>query len=172
MWILEALALDPAGMPSKSFSLVLDAEPAPHLMTQMFQAIVQRDAAWQQAWDESVKRGIIKEPSWLDGDPWDEYYPSYTFKHLPQALRDIAEEKSVVRCNFDIGEPWDFEKLVREHKGWSQANWAKGWADERERKIWETESPLPSWKSILEENLLPVPDDHVHFSYSDRGLDL
>ncbi|KAF4900998.1 hypothetical protein CGCVW01_v013374 [Colletotrichum viniferum] len=172
VWILEALALDPAGMPGKSFSLVLDAEPAPHLMTQMFQAIVQRDAAWQQAWDESVKRGIIKEPSWLDGDPWDEYYPSYTFKHLPQALRDIAEEKSVVRCNFDIGEPWDFEKLVREHKGWSHANWAKGWADEREPKIWETESPLPSWKSILEENLLPVPDDHVHFSYADRGLDL
>ncbi|KAF4829909.1 hypothetical protein CGCSCA4_v014418 [Colletotrichum siamense] len=172
IWIVEALALAPAGMPVKSFSLVLDAEPAPHLMTEMFQAIVQHDAAWQQAWDESVKRGMIKEPSWLDGSPRMDWYPSYTFKHLPQALRDIAEEKSVVRCNFNIGEPWDFERLVREHKGWSHANWAKNWGDEHKRKHWETESPLPSWKSILEENLLPVPDDHVHYGDSDSELDL
>ncbi|KAK2730779.1 hypothetical protein CKAH01_09402 [Colletotrichum kahawae] len=169
-WIVEALALAPAGMPVKSFSLIPDAEPASHLMTQMFQAIVQHDAAWQQAWDESVKRGIIKEPSWLGGRWRIDWYPSYTVKHLPQALRDIAEEKSVVRCNFDIGEPWDFERFVREHKGWSHANWARGWGKEHERKNWETESPLPSWKSILEENLLPVPDDHVHYGDSDREL--
>ncbi|KAH0423458.1 hypothetical protein CcaCcLH18_12155 [Colletotrichum camelliae] len=169
-WIVEALALAPAGMPVKSFSLILDAEPASHLMTQMFQAIVQHDAAWQQAWDKSVKRGIIKEPFWLGGRWRVDWYASYTFKHLPQALRDIAEEKSVVRCNFDIGEPWDFERFVREHKGWSHANWARGWGKEHEPKNWKTESPLPSWKSIMEENLLPVPDDHVYYGDSDREL--
>ncbi|KAF6832951.1 hypothetical protein CPLU01_05900 [Colletotrichum plurivorum] len=55
-WIAEALALEAAGMPPASFCLVLDAGPVPQLAADIFQRVVQRDAVWQSAWEEYLKR--------------------------------------------------------------------------------------------------------------------
>lgn len=51
LWIMEALALLPLGMPKESFTLILDGGEAPEKCSEIFQQIVQRDAAWQAAWE-------------------------------------------------------------------------------------------------------------------------
>ena len=47
-WITEASALSSSGMPSGSFSLVLDGDPAPDQSSALFE-VVKDDAAWQVA---------------------------------------------------------------------------------------------------------------------------
>ncbi|KAL1863875.1 hypothetical protein Daus18300_008024 [Diaporthe australafricana] len=104
-WIVEALALVPAGMPLGSFTLVLDGNPAPEQCAQLFQR-VQRDAAWQTAYGESFDRGHLPETAYHDR----RRIRGYTYEDFPQALRDISTGTCrVVRANFDVGEPWDAE---------------------------------------------------------------
>ncbi|KAI8219685.1 hypothetical protein K4K54_009328 [Colletotrichum sp. SAR 10_86] len=157
-WIQEALALAPAGMPDNSFSLILDGQPLPNLATQMFQAVVQRDIAWQRAWEESLDRGVASLPSVQDFGPWYHLYPGHRFKHLSRAMEDMAQQKSVIQCNFDVGKAWDVENIIQEHKDWTAQQWAEGWPVDYDPASWETESPLSSWRSLLEEDLLPEPE--------------
>jgi hypothetical protein len=51
LWVMEAMTLAPAGMPEKSFSLVLDAEPEPEVCSEIFRDSVQGAAALQIAWE-------------------------------------------------------------------------------------------------------------------------
>ncbi|KAJ0335087.1 hypothetical protein COL922a_009759 [Colletotrichum nupharicola] len=129
-WVQEALALAPAGMPDNSFSLILDGQRLPNLATQMFQAVVQRDIAWQR----------------------------HRFKHLSRAMEDMAQQKSVIQCNFDVGKAWDVQNIIQEHKDWTAQQWAERWPVDYDPASWETESPLSSWRSLLEEDLLPEPE--------------
>ncbi|EXF76433.1 hypothetical protein CFIO01_11820 [Colletotrichum fioriniae PJ7] len=171
LWVTEALALGPAGMPAASFSLVLDGDPAPQLCARIFQTVVQRDAAWQRAWTESMDRGLVLvHPvlDWFERRGEDaaragvhpvsgvyESYLGYFYEGFPEAMRDIARRGggSVVRCNFDAGEPWDAEKVVRCNKMWTPAQWNEGWL-RHEQLFWETEAPLPEWPALLMENLI------------------
>ncbi|KAH9240111.1 hypothetical protein K456DRAFT_48164 [Colletotrichum gloeosporioides 23] len=157
-WVQEALALAPAGMPDNSFSLILDGQPLPNLATQMFQAVVQRDIAWQRAWEESLDRGVASLPSVQDFGLWYHLYPGHRFKHLSRAMEDMAQQKSVVQCNFDVGKAWDVENIIQEHKDWTAQQWAERWPVDYDPASWETESPLSSWRSLLEEDLLPEPE--------------
>lgn len=49
LWMMEALALLPLGMPKESFTLVFDGGEAPEKCSDIFEQIVQRDAVWQAA---------------------------------------------------------------------------------------------------------------------------
>ncbi|KAK1712514.1 hypothetical protein BDP67DRAFT_387877, partial [Colletotrichum lupini] len=171
LWVTEALALGPAGMPAASFSLVLDGDPAPQLCARIFQTVVQRDAAWQRAWTESMdRRLVLVHPvlDWFERRGEDaaragvhpvsgmyESYLGYFYEGFPEAMRDIARGSSgsVVRCNFDAGEPWDAEKVVRANKMWTSAQWNEGWL-RHEQLFWETEAPLPEWPALLMENMI------------------
>ncbi|KAI3538346.1 hypothetical protein CABS01_08149 [Colletotrichum abscissum] len=64
-WVMEALALVPAGMPPASFTLILDGQPTPQLCTEILQMTNQRDIAWQAAWFASVYQGIVPPTEWL-----------------------------------------------------------------------------------------------------------
>ncbi|EQB46378.1 hypothetical protein CGLO_14574 [Colletotrichum gloeosporioides Cg-14] len=168
-WVIEALALEPAGMPSGSFSLLLDGQPVPWQCTQVFQLIVQRDAAWQAAWLLSLDRGILPSLSWFDrkGELRGSRVPDLPSEKWPQALRDIAEGTSIVRCNFDVGDSWDVEKIVEDHRQWTVQQWMAG-LDKREPPTWEPDAPLPSWREIIGENLVYVePEDDVSSANSD-----
>ncbi|KXH68887.1 hypothetical protein CSAL01_13316 [Colletotrichum salicis] len=57
-WVIETLPLISAGMPAKSFTLVLDGEGDPQC-TQVFHNVVLRDAAWQHAMDECFQSGDL-----------------------------------------------------------------------------------------------------------------
>ncbi|KAI8179645.1 hypothetical protein K4K51_003419 [Colletotrichum sp. SAR 10_75] len=169
-WVIEALALEPAGMPSGSFSLLLDGQPVPWQCTQVFQLIVQRDAAWQAAWLLSLDRGILPSLSWFDrkGELRGSRVPDLPSEKWPQALRDIAEGSSIVRCNFDVGDSWDVEKIVEDHRQWTVQQWMEG-LGKREPSTWEPDAPLPNWREIIEENLVYVePEDDVSSTDSDN----
>ncbi|KAJ3956616.1 hypothetical protein N0V92_006851 [Colletotrichum tropicale] len=168
-WVIEALALEPAGMPPGSFSLLLDGQPVPWQCTQVFQLIVQRDAAWQAAWLLSLDRGILPSLSWFDrkGELRGSRVPDLPSEKWPQALRDIAEGNSIVRCNFDVGDSWDVKKIVEDHRQRTVQQWMAG-LDKREPSTWEPDAPLPSWREIIEENLVYVePEDDVSSANSD-----
>ncbi|KAK1636162.1 hypothetical protein BDP81DRAFT_429151 [Colletotrichum phormii] len=57
-WIIEVLPLVSAGMPANSFTLVLDGEGEPQC-SEIFQNVVLRDAAWQQAMEECFQTGVF-----------------------------------------------------------------------------------------------------------------
>ncbi|KAF6814913.1 hypothetical protein CPLU01_14276 [Colletotrichum plurivorum] len=172
--IVEALALGPAGMPPSSFTMLLDGQPVPQQCAQIFQLTIQRDASWQAAWIESLNRGILPELSWFDRRCHTSgramvhvcVYPGYKYECLPQALRDIADNKSTVRCNFDVGEPWDVEKIIHEHRSWTLEKWAEEWA-KHEPVTWEPAAPLPGLRAILERNLVPKKPRYRRGLYRD-----
>ncbi|KAK1843834.1 hypothetical protein CCHR01_13539 [Colletotrichum chrysophilum] len=154
-WITEALALEQEGMPLGSFSLLLDGSPCPDLCSRIFESIVQRDAAWQQAWTEAIERDILGHFTWFErkGESvlrhgcW-----GYMFERFPQSLIDIARGSSIVQCNFDIGSSWDVEAIVRKHIGWNRHKWEREWFNHTPQS-WGPEPPLPQWRMLLEDNL-------------------
>lgn len=123
LWVVEALALVPAGMPLGSFTLVLDGNPAPEHCAQLFQR-VQRDAAWQMALGESFDRGHLPKTAYHDRRrAW-----GYFYEGFPQALREIsAGTCRAVRANFDVGEPWDAEAMIEAHREWTLSDWSEKW---------------------------------------------
>lgn len=60
LWIMEAAALVPAGMPENSFTLVLDGAPGDEVVSDLFMNYIQRDAAWQRAWEIASERATEK----------------------------------------------------------------------------------------------------------------
>ena len=109
-WITEASVLFNNGMPADSFSLILDGDPAPEGAAQLFD-IVKEDAAWQVAqlqWytEESLSPG-----------PYDKmshgFYRSTVF---PQAISDIIEGRSFIRCTFPTGEMYDPEIILNRNR--------------------------------------------------------
>lgn len=60
LWIMEAAALAPAGMPESSFRLVLDGAPGDDILLDLFTKYIQRDAAWQTAWELASERATEK----------------------------------------------------------------------------------------------------------------
>ncbi|GJC99917.1 C6 transcription factor [Colletotrichum higginsianum] len=146
VWVVEALALAAAGMPQDSFALVFDGDlKGDWKCEQIFQQVVLRDAAWQQAMDECFERGILPPQSWAARrlDPrraldWSVIpgYPDrdrpvnwcYLLDGFPQAMRDIVNGNSVVCCRFNPGKYWDIEMLIREQRPWSLEEWKFRWS--------------------------------------------
>ncbi|KAJ0381902.1 hypothetical protein COL922a_013635 [Colletotrichum nupharicola] len=168
-WIMEALALEHHGMPHGAFSLRLDGGPAPQPCEEIFQTVVQRDVAWQLARDESRRRGYLPARTWIErnGEHPPRWCSSYTpaesdfgymYEGFPRAMRDVAEKKSVVRCNFDVGVPWDVERIVEERRGRGEQEWNEDWFA-HDPLSWETVPPLPSWADCLREDVLR-PDEN------------
>lgn len=123
-WVVEALALVPAGMPLGSFTLVLNGNSAPEQCTQIFQR-VQRDAAWQIALRESLDRGHLPKLAYHDR----RRIVGYGFEDFPQALREISTGTCpAVRANFNVGEPWDVEAMIESHREWTLDDWEDKWS--------------------------------------------
>ncbi|OHE92938.1 hypothetical protein CORC01_11805 [Colletotrichum orchidophilum] len=159
-WIMEALALVPAGMPPASFALVLDGQPVPQLCAEIFQRTIQRDVAWQAAWFESVDRGIVPATEWFLTRSIVFHTiqvgreTGYFYRGFPRAMIDVVEGNSIVKCNFDPGELWNVERIFQDHHTWTPEQWQDAWAN-HEPKTWFPVAPLPSFKALLEEDLVP-----------------
>lgn len=122
-WVVEALALVPAGMPPGSFTLVLDGNPDPEHSAQLFQR-VQRDAAWQTALGESFDRGYLPKTAYHDR----RRAYGYFYEGFPQVLREISTGTCrAVRANFDVGEPWDAEAMIEAQREWTLSDWSQNW---------------------------------------------
>ncbi|KAI9697172.1 MAG: hypothetical protein M1820_007908 [Bogoriella megaspora] len=149
VWIKEALALCPAGMPRNSFSLVFDGDPSPDQSSEVFER-VKRDAAWQVAQDQwYAERGIT--PSFLEERNTNNY--CYHFESFPKAIKDIVEGKSFIRCNFPVGVLWNAMEVLNENRECSLEEWSSRWKSEYEPQCIETRPPLPVWLDLRYEQV-------------------
>ncbi|KAF6795834.1 hypothetical protein CSOJ01_13369 [Colletotrichum sojae] len=133
----------------------------PDLAADIFQRVVQRDAVWQSAWEEYLKRregfreGLPSWPVRRSDIAKAERYRGFLYDDFPQALRDMVAGSSVVRCTFDIGgEEWNLGEISKAQRDWTPPQWDKGWFT-HDPPAWEMVEPLPSWRTLMEETVFP-----------------
>lgn len=166
VWIQEALALAPAGMPPGSFSLVFDGDPTPEHSSWVFETVVFRDAGWQAALDKSIALAHLS-PSYFERRD----SQCYISEAFPQAVRDIVNGTSVVRCNFPLRGAWDDEKveeLITKARAWTIEAWSEHWDSDRPHKLLQTSSPLPTFLELLRERVRPNHAMYGAAGYVDR----
>lgn len=122
-WIVEAEALVPAGMPAGSFSLLLDGEPAGEQCSIFFEKHVKRACAWQEAMEVLWDKGLLRCPSGSKKAD----IQLYTYDEFPRLMKKVVNGWPLVRCNFDLGKPWDVEELVEERVHWTLDDWFTAW---------------------------------------------
>lgn len=105
-WITEATALPAYGMPLGSFSLILDGDPLPELASEVFE-VLKEEAAWQIAQMQWYANQSLN-PDWIRTRSGGFYMSS----SYPQAIKDIVEGKSFIRCNFPTGELYDPQRVL------------------------------------------------------------
>ncbi|KAF0318164.1 hypothetical protein GQ607_014665 [Colletotrichum asianum] len=122
-------------MPPGSFALVLTGGPS---CTKAFQTVIMRDAAWQMAMHERSRQGLLPPLSWehrrrlclSNDDPW------CLLENYSQAIPNIVNGSSIIRCDFDTGKFWDENQLVEFNKQsltecniaqWSLLDWIWNW---------------------------------------------
>jgi hypothetical protein len=145
-WLAEAMDLFRAGMPEKSFSLVLDGNPAPQKSSEIFQKI-QRDAAWQEAFDEACVRNLLPTPS-LGQKRTERFYIPEDFPRILMAMTN--NESFFIRCNFNIGSSWDIERIIDQNRNCSLSQWAENWEGDWEtyERVKEPFPPFQSWRDF------------------------
>ncbi|KAH9226951.1 hypothetical protein K456DRAFT_58388 [Colletotrichum gloeosporioides 23] len=163
IWVQEALELEQAGMPQGSFTLVFDGDSS---CSEIFKDIVQRDAAWQQAIDICLDRSILPPLRWdvrrrdarhekrgRREDRTEVFRESdnawYVREGFPKAINDIVAGKSIIKCNFWVGDVWDAERLAEENKEWSMQQWKTAWYNQLTTRHFEPDPPSPGWVQLL-----------------------
>lgn len=146
-WMAEASTLQAF---NGTFRLVLDGGPVPEHTARIFQDVVQRDAAWQTAFDRSFDwEGMgIKDIIALR-----QRNRSFNFEGFPEWVERIGKPDSVVQCNFDPGGPVDVQAIVDEHRDWSLRDWWNLWG--RRGQTVDTCSPLAPWVQLIHDNVMP-----------------
>ncbi|KAL1871935.1 hypothetical protein Daus18300_004571 [Diaporthe australafricana] len=164
LWIMEAAALGPAGMPKGSFTLVLDAGPG-DVFAEVFQQYVQRDAAWQRAWEIASQRTTGKTET--EEQQADDAFirlrspRCYIYDGFPQAIDDIVNNKSkVIQCTFDPGlQLWDAEAESNKYKPHSADIWDNLREEHTEMFYWRQIEPLEYFaKTVYDEEILPYDE--------------
>ncbi|KAJ4317394.1 hypothetical protein N0V84_007371 [Fusarium piperis] len=147
-WLLEGLATVDAGMPADAFTLVLDSGPAADLCSDVFHQVVHHKLAWQTALERCYNRGLLAAPSFDN--------PEYTFcevsQDLWQALEHLSNQTSVLRCNFNPGQPWSVDKIFEECCTWDIRKWWLAWSFIPVAQSFPVLPPLPDWSDTLREN--------------------
>lgn len=96
-WISEALALEAAGMPSASFSLIFENDGGSDQYFEVFEGL-RLDAIFMLATDKL----LIEKPIVFPSTSSPSKRPFYTFDRWPEAVQAIADGKSIVRCDFPL----------------------------------------------------------------------
>ncbi|KAM5349200.1 hypothetical protein ACJ41O_009023 [Fusarium nematophilum] len=113
-WLSHALEVMDQGMPAGSFSFVLDGEPDLNLSSDVFDKIIHGAIAWQKSLSECVARGLF---------PHADRHGYFLSERAVQCLELLLSGTSIFRSNFNLGLPWDYEKLIVEHQDPSEQSW-------------------------------------------------
>ncbi|KAF0329447.1 C6 transcription factor [Colletotrichum asianum] len=146
-WMVEASRLVATGMPEASFKWVIDAGSSPQQATEMFKSAIQQGASWQDAWTQDQQKSFVVQYGST------RKLPGLMFTEFPHILRDVTAERSIISCNFDVGEAWSFESQFPLHEYWTEEKWEEEWAA-FSATTWQTKPPLPEWQTLVRENLL------------------
>ncbi|KAM5347428.1 hypothetical protein ACJ41O_010433 [Fusarium nematophilum] len=126
-WLLDALAVTDVGIPADAFTFILEGGPHADFCTDLFQQAVHRDIAWYKAYKACVDRDLVYFP------PHFRY--SLTDEGLEEAMEKLMDPTSFLRCDFNPGLPWDFEKLVEETKTLDHVEWERKLVHREPRKL-------------------------------------
>ena len=114
-WLIEALALKDAGMPSGSFTFTLDGGSAINLCSEIFQQDVLRSVSISKAAgrclpcpSDTVPRNDL--PRWLN--------PSSI-----QAFEHLVNQTSFLWSNFHPGSMWNVDQLIADRPGYNLGQW-------------------------------------------------
>ncbi|KAF5666935.1 hypothetical protein FCIRC_10014 [Fusarium circinatum] len=107
-WSVEALSTVNAGMPTSSYSLIVDGEPARDLCSEVFQQSVQRSGAFFIAVERCFPRLLERR---------DPTAFSLIQRRAVEALTHLTHETSVMRCNFNPGQLWNIDRFVEDFEG-------------------------------------------------------
>ncbi|OBS17647.1 hypothetical protein FPOA_09382 [Fusarium poae] len=114
-WLLDALDILKSGVPTKSFTLVLEAGQYGGSCTELFQRYVHRYIAKSKAYPACLDKGYFQSFS-----PEEVHKQSSKFEiddRFEGAVQHLVNQTSILRCDFDLGTPEDFETLVKETAG-------------------------------------------------------
>ncbi|KAF6818341.1 hypothetical protein CPLU01_13344 [Colletotrichum plurivorum] len=117
-WIIEASRLVEAGMPPGSFSLLLDSDGAGGLASQIFESVVHRDVAWQEAWFATFANGP-SDLAWFDirGDRRHSgrtpHFNHYVTPEDPARRLSWRPRPLLLRYSLNGGDRYLFENLPR-----------------------------------------------------------
>jgi hypothetical protein len=125
VWLVEAMRLVPSGMPPKSFTFVLDGNPAPDKANAVFEKVVQRNLVYHLAMDECYRRGLLPTPS----QKGRRHHRCYVMEGFPEAMRQLSQAGGTLQCNFDPGLPWNVDRFIDDRKGLKSTDWAKEFND-------------------------------------------
>ncbi|KAJ3542426.1 hypothetical protein NM208_g4104 [Fusarium decemcellulare] len=106
IWLLEALAVLDANIPAESFTFVLEGKPWVDFCSDLFQQVVHRDVAWQNAFEASVDRGYVLSRSKL----------RFAHDRLEGAMEHLSKQTSILRSDFNTGHSWDIEPIIEKNR--------------------------------------------------------
>ncbi|KAJ3530883.1 hypothetical protein NM208_g9123 [Fusarium decemcellulare] len=115
LWGFHAREVMDEGMPAGSFTFVLDGEPDLNLSYDIFDGVVHQGVAWAKAYSEGFSRGLFPNP--------DRYLSRRSLATVIRGIEHLIGGASFIRSNFDIGQPWDYEKLIEAHKDLPSSAW-------------------------------------------------
>ncbi|KAK4443490.1 hypothetical protein QBC34DRAFT_477586 [Podospora aff. communis PSN243] len=136
-WMNEASA-----SPS-NFTLVFKAYDCPERAELVFHAFVQRDVAWQVAFEEAFKSKYDNSFDAFRAPPQEPYFG----KKFPALVGSLGERSSRIRCNFDTGTAWTDAQLpeIPKVQNASEAMWVKMWLKKRTKNYRRGDVTLEAW---------------------------
>ncbi|KAF4443325.1 hypothetical protein FACUT_1382 [Fusarium acutatum] len=147
-WSVETLATLDAGMPTGSYSMIIDGELAMDLCSDIFQQTVQRDGAFFTALETCF-------PQMLDRH--EAHMFDYLDSRAVEALALLTNETSILRCNFYPGQVWSADRFVKDfqgHNGATENGRYELYKKYSTRENFEFDPPihLSSWQDLMMDN--------------------
>lgn len=124
-WIKDALDVKIVGIPTKSFSLRLEAGSHQDFCTDLLQRIVHRDVAWYRAYKLLNARGIFHDDKMISRTVYD---GSMIRDEDAKAIDKLVNRTSgVLSADFNTGVSLDAQALAKETEDLDSYKWAAKW---------------------------------------------
>ncbi|KAI4704692.1 hypothetical protein J4E89_009569 [Alternaria sp. Ai002NY15] len=133
-WIIEADALESLGMPTGAFTLIFDGDVValPRLAHKLFDNVIQRDAAWQDAMDllyTPRDDPEVRQLAWFTR----RRRTCYSYEKFPDVLQRMTAGVGCIKCNFDLGTEQDDGSLARHLMHFSSVEQDSRWHEHQLR---------------------------------------
>ena len=141
-WITEAVSLQACNMPLGSFSMVLEGVSDPEQNAVLF-SFLKDAAAWQVAQTQWFNNRAPDLSPFLKRS-----CPLYFSEAFPQAIDDIIDGNSLIRCTFPTGDRHDSQSVIHRNRHVAprlnlQYIWHNEWTRHCVSKIIPPSHPFP-----------------------------
>ncbi|KAF5575728.1 hypothetical protein FPCIR_13010 [Fusarium pseudocircinatum] len=87
------------GLPSRSYSLTIEGDPDLNHSTEFFSTTMKPYIIWLTANTDCVAQGLLLPPEHCN---------------YPYDTRSSGKETTILRSNFTLDQPWNFEKIIED----------------------------------------------------------